>query len=114
MESRHESIFIDNLTQEEKEKIEKVIKEVKPDVYIFDQSNSMTLNFDDEFLRHEVEFYREKYTESQKKEAMVFILSKFEDACVDGEFEGATDSMVAFIEEKLEEFDNVNKNAFKE
>ncbi len=26
MESRHESIFIDNLTQEEKEKIEKVIK----------------------------------------------------------------------------------------
>lgn len=36
MESRHESIFIDNLTQEEKEKIEKVIKEVKPDVYIFD------------------------------------------------------------------------------
>lgn len=34
MESRHESIFIDNLTQEEKEKIEKVIKEVKPDVYI--------------------------------------------------------------------------------
>lgn len=26
MESRYESIFIDNLTQEEKEKIEKVIK----------------------------------------------------------------------------------------
>lgn len=26
MESRHESIFIDDLTQEEKEKIEKVIK----------------------------------------------------------------------------------------
>lgn len=26
MESKHESIFIDNLTQEEKEKIEKVIK----------------------------------------------------------------------------------------
>ena len=71
-------------------------------------------HFGDEFLRHEIEFYREKYTESQKKEAMAFILSKFEDACVDGEFEGATDSMVAFIEEKLEEFDNVNKNAFKE
>ena len=102
MESRHESIFIDNLTQEEKEKIEKVIKEVKPDVYIFDQSNSMTLNFDDEFLRHEIEFYREKYTESQKKEAMAFILSKLEDSCVDGEFEGATDSRVDFIEEKLE------------
>lgn len=113
MESRHESIFIDNLTQEEKEKIEKVIKEVKPDVYIFDQSNSMTLNFDEDFLKHEIEFYR-KYNEPQKKEAMAFILSKFEDACVDGEFEGATDSMVAFIEERLEEFDNVNKNAFKE
>lgn len=107
MESRHESIFIDNLTQEEKEKIEKVIKEVKPDVYIFDQSNSMTLNFDYEFLKREIEFYREKYTETQKKKAMAFILSKFEDACVDGKFGEITDSMVSFIEEKLEEFDNI-------
>lgn len=49
MELRNESIFIDNLTKKEKENIEKAIKEVKPDIYIFDQSNSMTLNFDEDF-----------------------------------------------------------------
>lgn len=106
MELRNESIFINNLTKKEKENIEKVIKEVKPDIYIFDQSNSMTLNFDEDFLKHEIEFYR-KYNEPQKKEAMAFILSKFEDACVDGKFGEITDNIVAFIEEKLEEFDNM-------
>ena len=44
---------------------------------------------------------------SHKKEAMAFILSKFEDACVDGKFGEITDNIVAFIEEKLEEFDNM-------
>lgn len=86
MELRNESIFIDNLTKKEKENIEKAIKEVKPDIYIFDQSNSMTLNFDEDFLKHEIEFYR-KY--------------------VDGKFGEITDNIVAFIEEKLEEFDNM-------
>lgn len=109
MELRNESIFIDNLTKKEKEDIEKAIKKVKPDVYIFDQSNSMILNFDEDFLKHEIEFYREKYNEPQKKEAMAFILSKFEDACVVGYFEATTDNMVAFIEDKLEEFDNIQK-----
>lgn len=66
MELRNESIFIDNLTKKEKENIEKAIKEVKPGIYIFDQSNSMTLNFDEDFLKHEIEFYR-KYNEPQKK-----------------------------------------------
>lgn len=106
MELRNESIFINNLTKKEKENIEKAIKEVKPDIYIFDQSNSMTLNFDEDFLKHEIEFYR-KYNEPQKKEAMAFILSKFEDACVDGKFGEITDNIVDFIEEKLEEFDNM-------